>query len=151
MKVRVRSFVFGILFASLLLTGGLVAVFFLMGPQIRTIFHDQRLPSGKVIKVTMCNFAWGVDHADRHGKDDCFVLEYVSTVPHTDLALIDRETLEAFELIRPISELWGLDVANVSAFPSVRRKGHYFLYIFSRNSDGKWTFERKPAKVFIND
>jgi len=99
----------------------------------------------------MCNFAWGVEHADRHTRDDCFVLEYVSTVPHADPAAVDRETLEAFELIRPSSELWGLNVANVSAFPSVKRKGRYYLYIFSRGSDGKWNFERKPTKVFIND
>jgi len=79
------------------------------------------------------------------------VLEYVSTVPHTDLAAVDRETLETFELIRPISELWSLKVANVSAFPSTQRKGKYFIYIFSRGSDGKWSLERKPAKVFIND
>ena len=149
--MQIKSFVFGVLFAALLVVGGLVGVFFLMGPQIRTIFHDQRLPSGKVVKVTMCNFAWGVDHSDRHARDDFFVLEYVSTLPHTDLASVDRETLEAFELIRPISELWGLNMANVSAFPSVQRKGRYFVYIFSRSSDGKWNFERKPAKVFIND
>jgi hypothetical protein len=79
------------------------------------------------------------------------VLEYVSTVPHTDLAAVDRETVETFELIRPISELWGLNVANVSAFPTVQRKGKYLIYTFSRNVDGKWNFERKPAKVFVND
>ena len=73
-------------------------------------------------------------------RDDCFVLEYVSTVPHTDPAAVDRETLETFELIRPVSELWGLNVANVSAFPSVQRKGKYFIYVFSRGPDGKWTF-----------
>ena len=151
MKIHARSFVLGFVFACLLLGGALVAAFFLIGPKIRTIFHDQVLPSGKVVKVTMCNFAWGVDHADRHVRDDCFVLEYVSTVAHGDLAAVDRETLETFELIRPISELWGLNVANVSAFPSVQRKGKYFTYVFSRSSDGKWNFERKPAKVFIND
>jgi hypothetical protein len=151
MKIRIKSFVIGFVFACLLLVGALVAAFFLMGSGIRTIFHDQVLPSGKVVKVTMCNFAWGVDHADRHAKDDCFVLEYVSTIPHTDPAAVDRETLETFELIRPVSELWGLKVANVSAFPSVQRKGKYFIYVFSRGSDGKWNFERKPAKVFIND
>jgi hypothetical protein len=60
--------------------GALVAAFFLMGPDIRTIFHDQMLLSRKVVKVTACNFAWGVDYEDRHAKDDCFVLEYVFTV-----------------------------------------------------------------------
>jgi hypothetical protein len=151
MNIHVKPFVLGFVFACLLLAGGLVAAFFLMGSDIRTIFHDQALPSGKVVKVTMCNFAWGVDHEDRHERDDCFVMEYVSTVPHSDPAAVDRETLEAFELIRPISELWGLKVANVSAFPKVERKGHYFIYVFSRGSDGSWTFDRQPAKVFIND
>jgi hypothetical protein len=150
MKIQVRAFVLGFLFAGLLLAGA-VSVFLFSGSQIRSIFHDQVLPSGKTVKVTMCNFAWGVEHADRHVRDDCFVLEYVSTVPHGDPAAVDRETLEAFELIRPVSELWGLNVANVSAFPSVQRKGKYFIYVFSRGSDGKWGFERKPAKVFIND
>src|SRR4051794_33614626 len=102
MKIRITSFVLGFLFACLLLGGALVGAFFLIGTQIRTIFHDQILPSGKAVKVTMCNFAWGVEHAERHVRDDCFVLEYVSTIPHTDLAAIDRETLETFELIRPI-------------------------------------------------
>jgi hypothetical protein len=75
----------------------------------------------------------------------------VSKAPHTDPAAVDRETVEVFELIRPVSELWGLKTANVSAFPSVQRKGKYFTYLFSRGSNGKWTFERKPAKVFVND
>jgi hypothetical protein len=56
-----------------------------------------------------------------------------------------------FELIRPVSELWGLKVAEVSAFPTVQRKGKYFIYVFSRGAEGKWRFERKPAKVFVND
>jgi hypothetical protein len=149
-KLAVKSFLFGFFLACFVLAGG-VAVFLFSGPGVRTIFHDQVLPSGKVIKVTMCNFAWGVEHDERHLKDDCFVLEYVSTVSHTDLAAVDRETVEAFELIRPVSELWGLNVANVCAFPAIQRKGKYFIYVFSRNSGGKWDFERKPAKVFIND
>lgn len=76
-----------------------------MTPGVRTIFHDQVLPSGKTVKITMFNFAWGVEHDERHVRDDSFALEYVSTVPHTDLAVVDRETLEVFELIRPTSEL----------------------------------------------
>jgi hypothetical protein len=39
----------------------------------------------------------------------------------------------------------------VSAVPSVERKGKYFTYVFSRDTRGEWRFERKPAKVFIND
>jgi hypothetical protein len=99
----------------------------------------------------MGTFAWGIEHEDRHARDDCFILEYVSTVPHTDPEAVDRETVEAFELIRPISELWGLQAAQVSAFPRVERKGRYFLYVFTRNPDGTWSFTRKQEKVFIND
>ena len=151
MKIHFKSFVLAFLFLCLLLGAAFVTAFFFVGSQVRTIFHDQMLPSGKVVKVTMCNFAWGIDHDDRHARDDCFVLEYVSTVPHTDLAAVDQETRETFELIRPTSELWGLKVAQVSAFPFVERKGKYFTYTFSQGSDGNWGFERKPAKVFIND
>jgi hypothetical protein len=128
-----------------------VAAFLLLGPQIRTISHAVVLPSGKIIQVTACHFAWGVEHGERHVASDAFVLEYVSTVPHTDLGAVDRETVETFALIRPISELWGLNMANVSAFPTVQRQGQYWMYAFSRHVDGTWHFERKPAKVFVND
>jgi len=128
-----------------------VALFVFSGPQVRSVSHTVVLPSGKAVNVTMCNFAWGVEHAERDVRKDSFVLEYVSTVPHTDVSAVDRETLEVFEQIRPVSELWGLDVANVSAFPTVNRQGQYFLYLLSRNPDGSWTSKRQAAKVFIND
>ncbi|MEW5974780.1 MAG: hypothetical protein AB1898_03125 [Acidobacteriota bacterium] len=123
MKIQARSFFLGFIFAFLILGGVIAAAFVFVGPHIRTIFHDQALPSGKVVKVTMCHFAWGVDHTDRHVGDDSFVLEYVSTVPHTDLAAVDRETVETFELIRPISELWGLSVAQWPHFQRCSAKG----------------------------
>jgi hypothetical protein len=151
MKLDIKSVAFGFILSVLLAGGAIAALFFFSGPQIRTISHQVMLPSGKALKVTMCNFAWGVEHTERDVQKDCFVLEYVSTVPHADLEAVDRETLEAFELIRPISELWGLNVAHVSAFPSVQRKGKYLIYLFSRNSDGSWAFHRKTAKVFVND
>src|SRR5262252_4251248 len=100
-----------------------VAAFLFGGPQIRTLSHDVVLASGKTIKITACHFAWGVEHDERHVSQDSFALEYVSTVPHTDLAAVDRETVEVFELIRPISETWGLKIAGVAAFPGVQRKG----------------------------
>jgi hypothetical protein len=151
MKIDFKSVALGFILSALLVGGAVVALFFFSGPQIRSISHEVVLSSEKAVKVTMCHFAWGVEHGERDVQKDCFVLEYVSTVPHTDLAAVDRETLETFELIRPISELWGLNVANVSAFPSVHRKGKYFTYLFSRTSDGNWVFQRKPAKVFVND
>src|SRR3954462_12705845 len=151
MTIHAKSLALGFAVACLLGVGAVVAAFFLIGPQIRTLSHDLVLPSDKPIKVTSFHFAWGVEHDERRLADDRFALEYVSTVPHTDLAAVDRETVEAFELIRATSELWALNAADVSAFPSVQRKGRYLAYVFSRNSDGRWSFERKPAKVFVND
>ena len=150
MTIQTKSWVAGF-FCACLLVAAAIAAFLFVAPGIRTIFHDQVLPSGKIVKITMCNFAWGVEHDERHVGDDSFVLEYVSTVPHTDLAAVDRETVEVFELIRPISELWKLKVANVSAFPKVERKGQYFIYVFTQSPQGAWTHERKPAQVFVND
>jgi len=151
LNIQIKSVALGFVLACLVAAGAIVALFTFVGSQIRTLSHDIVLPSGKTIKVTACNFAWGTEHDERFVSRDSFVLEYVSTVPHTDLAAVDRETVEIFELIRPISETWGLSVAEVSAFPAVERKGKYLNYAFSRSSDGKWSFERKPAKVFITD
>jgi hypothetical protein len=151
LNIHAKSVALGFVLACLVAVGALIATFLLIGPQIRAISHNVVLPSGKIIKVTACHFAWGVEHGERHVSYDSFVLEYVSTVPHTNLAGVDRETVETFELIRPISELWGLNIASVSAFPSVQRKGKYLIYAFSRNVDGRWNFERKQAKVFVND
>jgi hypothetical protein len=41
------------------------------------------------------------------GKD-CFALEFVSANPTADRAAKDREALEVFELIHPVSESSGL-------------------------------------------
>ena len=151
MKFDLKSAALGAVFAVLLAVAGVAALFFSSGPDVRTISHRVVLPSGKAIAVTMCNFAWGVEHSERDAAKDSFVLEYVSTVPQGDLGAIDRETLEVFELIRPVSELWGLATASVSAFPTQARKGRYFTYLFTRDPSGKWTFERSEAKVFMND
>ena len=84
------------------------------------------------------------------GKD-CFALEFVSANPTADPAAKDREALEVFELIRPISELWGLKSAVISGFPSVERKGRYEILAFTRGADGRWSFTRQSAKVFATD
>ncbi len=151
MNFQIRSVLLGFFLACLLAVSAIASAFFLMGPQIRSVSHEVVLPSKKTIQVTACNFAWGVEHDERFGSRDSFALEYVSTVPHTDMAAVDHETLDTFELIRPISEQWGINVASVSAFPTVQRKGRYFVYSFARSPDGKWSFERKQAKVFVND
>jgi hypothetical protein len=114
-------------------------------------FREQTLPSGKQIKVTSFHLLWGVDHEERHDRDDTFGLEYASGAPLTDLEALDAEVLQVFELMRPVSEQWKFDIATISAFPATQRKGRYYLYSFKRAEQGTWTFERSPAKVFIND
>lgn len=150
MKIQIKWFTLGFITACVLGIGSIVS-FLYFGTSDTMAYHNQVLPSGKNIKVTMCNFAWGVDHDDRYPEKDCFLLEYVSSAPDMDSAAKDNETLEAFELIRPASELWKLDKAEIHAFPSTKRKGVYDFYYFKRNHDGEWTFDRQAAKVFIND
>src|SRR5215510_6442559 len=122
LNIQIKSVALGFLLACLVAAAAVGALFAFIGPQIRTVSHDVVLPSGKTIRVTACHFAWGVEHEERFASRDSFALEYVSTVPHTNLAAVDRETLDTFELIRPISELWGLNVASVAAFPTLHRK-----------------------------
>lgn len=112
---------------------------------------EQRLPSGKLIKVTSCVLVWGVEHGERHPNQDSFALEYVTSVSPSATQELDREALEVFELIRPISEQWGFSTASVAAFPSAERTGKYAMFIFSRSSDGRWSFSRSSAKVYNTD
>lgn len=116
------------------------------------IFREQALSnSAKKIKITSFHLAWGIEHDERQTDKDSFALEYVSSDAHKDELAIDQETLEVFELIRPISEHWGFKKASVSAFPTTQRKGKYHIYNFTQNPDGTWTYDRQLAKVFIND
>ena len=114
-------------------------------------FHEQMLPSGKTIKITMCNFVWGVEHSDRLTSQDCFAVEYVMSSPDSTQEAQDREAMEVFELIRPISEEWKIDKAELIAFPTLKRKGVYYIYALDRNPDGAWDYKRHSAKVHIND
>lgn len=109
---------------------------------------EQRLSSGKRIKVTSCLLVWGVEHGDRHPGQDSFALEYVTAIPPSAPQQLDREALEVFELIRPISEQWGFTTASVAAFRSVERTGKYDLFVFSRAPGGPWSVARHPSKVF---
>jgi len=109
------------------------------------------LPSSKSVKVTSFNLVWGVEHDDRDPRKDCFALEYVTAKPEADPKAREQEALEVFELIRPVSELWGLDIATLAGFPTVDRKGHYDMYVFRRAADGKWSCTVHPSKVFAND
>jgi hypothetical protein len=118
---------------------------------VRTVWHDQKLPSGSTVKVTSFNLAWGVEHDERRTGDDAFAVEYVSAAPQADQQRRDAEAAEVFELIRPLSEQWGLRVASIAGFPSLERKGRYDLYRFERQADGRWSFTRSAAKVFATD
>jgi hypothetical protein len=48
-----------------------------------------------------------------------------------------------FELIRPISEQWGLSTATVSALRTPQRTGTYDVFAFTRSAAGKWTYTRQ--------
>jgi hypothetical protein len=150
MKIQIKFFVLGVI-ACLLGVGSILGLMLFISSDITMTFHEQMLPSGKSIKVTRCNLVWGVEHADRFPNRDCFALEYIMSLPNSDQQVRDREAMEVFELIRPISEQWGLDKAELYAFPTTKRKGIYYIYTLKRNSDGKWAYEQHPAKVHIND
>ena len=115
------------------------------------VWREQRLPSGKSVLVTSFLLAWGVEHDERTPANDCFALEFVTADPNATAAAQDQEALEVFELIRPVSELWGLDTASIAAFPAVKRKGRYSIFHFTRGTDASWTFRREAAKVFVDD
>jgi hypothetical protein len=117
----------------------------------RPIWHDQKLLSGRTVKVTSFNLVWGVEHDERDTTKDCFALEYVSGDPQADPRRREAEATEVFELIRPVSEQWGFQTASIAGFPTVERKGKYDLYWFERKADGRWSFTRSEMKVFVND
>jgi|CXWL01.1.fsa_nt_gi hypothetical protein len=114
-------------------------------------WHETRLPSGKVKKVTQFMLVWGVEHDERHVEQDCLALEFASDVPDAEPAVREQEALEVFELMRPTSELWGFRTATIAAFRSTERKGHYDLFVFTRAGDGSWSHEVIPSKVFANE
>jgi hypothetical protein len=101
--------------------------------------REQRLPSGKVVKVISCLLAWGVEHDERYPDQDAFALEYVSATPREPSPALEGEALEVFELIRPISEQWGFSTATVSALRSPERTGTYDVFVFTRSAGGKWS------------
>jgi hypothetical protein len=103
------------------------------------LIHEQRLPSGKVVPVVSCVLAWGVEHDERFPDRDAFALEYVSTVPRVPPQDLEREVVEVFELIRPISEQWGLPTATVSALRSPDRTGTWDIFAFKRSGSGAWS------------
>jgi hypothetical protein len=152
-KIQIKSFALGFGFAclSLALAIGLFLTYPLDIGRNAPVVREQTLPSGKTVVVTSFDLLWGVEHEERRSRDDAFGLEYVSSAPKGDMAALDREITEVFELIRPISEQWGFNTATISAFPTTKRKGWYYIYSLTREPQGKWTFDRKLTKVFAND
>ncbi len=116
-----------------------------------SVWREQTLPSGKVVKVTSMNLVWGVEHDERSPEKDCFSMEFVSNQPQAEPAAREQEAREVFELMRPVSEQWGFKHAEMAGFPTIQRKGHYDRFYFERGADGQWSCRREDAKVFAND
>jgi hypothetical protein len=104
----------------------------------RPVWRDQKLPSGRQIKVLFMTLAWGVEHDERFPDQDAFSLWYVTTLPDGEPRERELEAREVFELIRPISEQWGFKSATLSAYRTPQRERTYDLFIFNRGDDGKW-------------
>jgi hypothetical protein len=104
----------------------------------RPVWRDQKLPSGRQVKVTFMTLAWGVEHDERRPEQDAFTLWYVTNLPEGAPPEREREAREVFELIRPISEQWGFKSATLSAYRTPQRERTYDLYIFNRDDDGRW-------------
>ena len=124
---------------GLLVAAGLTTACFGDPGAFREPIREQRLPSGKVVKVVSCLLAWGSEHDQRFPDQDAFALEYISTVPRVPPQELEREVLEVFELVRPISEQWGLPTATVSALRSADRTGTWDVFAFKRSASGAWS------------
>ena len=150
MKVQFKFFLLGLLTAGLLFVCAFFSLLLVVDDQ-PTIFREQRLPSGKTIKVMSFHLAWGDDHGNRLPDEDTLAFEYVSSMPGADQGLKNQEAMEVFALVHAASEQWGFKSATLSAFPTTARKGQYDIFVFKQASNGSWSFQRSPAKVHIND
>src|ERR1043166_3638189 len=77
----------------------------------RPLWREQKLPSGRSVKVTSFLLAWGAEHDERIPSNDCLALEFVYSTANASAEVREGEAKEVFELIRPASELWGLTTA----------------------------------------
>lgn len=107
------------------------------------LWREQKLPSGRTVKVMSTQLAWGSEHEERIQSNDCFVLEFVYTNPEATEEARESEAKEVFELIRPISEQWGFTVATLSAYKVPERRPGYDFYIFQRGADGRWSCKKE--------
>jgi hypothetical protein len=102
-----------------------------------------RLPSGKqfkVLKIVNMHFSAG---------PPALMLQYQTDIPITDVASLQREADEVWEVFRP--EVEKVELVNAVVAPTTEPKGillkestsYGFIYI--RGSDGKWA--RQPNKA----
>jgi hypothetical protein len=110
------------------------------GP-FRTAWHPEKLASGSTVKVTAFDLVWGAGHGDDDHVmgPDCFKITYVTALSGADIPQRDAEALQAFELVRPVSEQWGLRSAEVAAIPTLEHRGPYDVYEFQQKPDGSWS------------
>ncbi|HWA08600.1 MAG TPA: hypothetical protein VG838_03950 [Opitutaceae bacterium] len=107
-------------------------------------FHDpwreQKLPSGKSVKIKSLQIAWGIEHDEpRSPEKDCFNLMFVYSAPAASAEAHAQEAKEVFELIRPISEQWGFKRAEVMAYFAPEHDVHYDAFSFERSAAGEWS------------
>lgn len=141
MKTKLLFFIFGLSAAAVLAAGTFLSLVYFQDNQ-SPIVREQVLAPGKTIKILSFLLAWGMDHSQRLPEQDSFSLDYVSAAIETDTESINKEALQVFELIRPVSEQWGFNMATVSAFRSTSRNGQYYIFAFKRAENGSWSFER---------
>jgi len=150
MKSKIKYFLAGFVIA-LLLGVGVIVCFFASDAKRPMTYYEQAALSGSKIKLVSFNLSRGMEHGVRYASQDCFYLEYICDFPYAPQEAKDKEALDVFELIRPVSELWRFKTAVLSAYPTTARKGLYDIYTFIQTSDGKWNVDRKTMKVHVND
>lgn len=128
------------------IAGFLLIFFFFMGcGDSPRIFREQKLPSGKVVKIASVHLVWGSEHEVRYPGNDCFALEFVSSKPQADPSARQQEAREVFELIRPLSEQWGFDHASLAGVATTQGTGPLDTFVFSRSPGGPWSCSLYPA------
>lgn len=102
--------------------------------------REQRLPSGKTATILWMGIAYGDQRAD-----DEIMLHIQAHASLADRASVEKEAIEAFELIRPTCELWDLHRADVSVYTNAQATGDFLGLQFSRNPDGTWGHQAMPG------
>ena len=105
--------------------------------------RNQILPNGNHIILVDVNFLF----SGRNTGNDSFSIQYIENNQNSDAQTKLEEAKEVFELIRPTSELWGLNEAEIMAFPNLKIRNKAITYRFKRTNDGKWSVERSNATI----